>query len=111
MTTNTKREETYKFIECDTCRAKSGAPRLCEGCLYNRETIHVLLSEIDTAVREREEELVKEVEGLKKFHGAKFFGPSEQFWVRAKMISNSVKKEVWNAAIAKAINLIQSKKV
>jgi hypothetical protein len=27
------------FMECDTCRAKSGSPALCSGCLANRKTI------------------------------------------------------------------------
>jgi hypothetical protein len=28
-----------RFMECDTCRAKSGSPTLCAGCLHNREVI------------------------------------------------------------------------
>lgn len=32
-------EPEYGFIECDTCRAKSGSPTLCRGCLHNREVI------------------------------------------------------------------------
>jgi hypothetical protein len=28
-----------EFIECDTCRAKTGSPVLCGGCLGNRKTI------------------------------------------------------------------------
>lgn len=31
------------FIECDTCRAKSGSPTLCLGCLHNRWVIGRLL--------------------------------------------------------------------
>jgi hypothetical protein len=27
------------FVECDTCRAKTGTPQLCNGCLANRDTI------------------------------------------------------------------------
>lgn len=27
------------FVECDTCRAKSGTPPLCMGCLHNRLVI------------------------------------------------------------------------
>ena len=30
------------FMECDTCRAKSGSPILCSGCLHNREIIERL---------------------------------------------------------------------
>lgn len=30
------------FMECDACRAKSGMPVLCAGCLHNRETIRRL---------------------------------------------------------------------
>jgi len=30
------------FQECDTCRAKPGAPTLCAGCLQNRESISQL---------------------------------------------------------------------
>ncbi len=32
-------KEEYKFIECDTCRAKPGSPPLCYGCLHNRDII------------------------------------------------------------------------
>ena len=28
-----------EFVECDTCRAKPGSPRLCDGCLSNRKVI------------------------------------------------------------------------
>lgn len=31
------------FIECDTCRVKSGSPTLCRGCLHNREVIEGFL--------------------------------------------------------------------
>lgn len=43
-----------KFMECDTCRAKPGAPTLCEGCLHNRAVIErlttpVVIDELFTA--------------------------------------------------------------
>ena len=28
-----------KFVECDTCRVKSGTPILCSGCVHNRTVI------------------------------------------------------------------------
>lgn len=28
-----------EFMECDTCRAKPGSPRLCDGCLHNRRAM------------------------------------------------------------------------
>lgn len=28
-----------EFMECDSCRGKSGTPTLCRGCLHNREVI------------------------------------------------------------------------
>jgi hypothetical protein len=31
--------EGSEFQECDTCRAKPGAPTLCLGCLHNRTVI------------------------------------------------------------------------
>lgn len=31
--------EVPEFVECDSCRAKSGSPTLCRGCLHNREVI------------------------------------------------------------------------
>lgn len=31
-----------KFLECDTCRSKSGSPELCKGCLHNRALIEKL---------------------------------------------------------------------
>jgi hypothetical protein len=33
-----------EFVECDTCRAKPGSPRLCSGCLANRQAISSLRS-------------------------------------------------------------------
>jgi hypothetical protein len=35
------------FKECDTCRAKPGAPTLCAGCLHNRRVI----AQLKNAVR------------------------------------------------------------
>ena len=35
-----------RFVECDTCRGKSGSPVLCEGCLANRTTIENLWSSL-----------------------------------------------------------------
>jgi hypothetical protein len=39
-----KKEAVKKsgFVECDTCRAKSGSPVLCSGCLSNRQLISQL---------------------------------------------------------------------
>lgn len=31
-----------KFMECDTCRVKSGSLELCKGCLHNRTLIDKL---------------------------------------------------------------------
>lgn len=31
--------DALEFIECDTCRAKPGHPKLCKGCLHNRAAI------------------------------------------------------------------------
>jgi len=39
-----------EFIECDTCRAKSGSPALCEGCYQNRKTIYGLQRKIANAM-------------------------------------------------------------
>lgn len=33
------RQEPDEFMECDTCRAKTGSPPLCSGCLHNRALI------------------------------------------------------------------------
>lgn len=33
-----------KFVECDSCKAKPGAPTLCAGCLMNRDTIRTLMA-------------------------------------------------------------------
>ncbi len=35
------------FMECDTCRSKSGTPPLCTGCLHNRATIAELKEQVD----------------------------------------------------------------
>lgn len=35
----------YEFVECDTCRAKSGSPTLCAGCLSNRAALAALRPE------------------------------------------------------------------
>lgn len=50
------------MMECDTCRAKPGAPTLCATCLYNRDEIDRLktrciqleaaLSDIDRLLRD-----------------------------------------------------------
>jgi hypothetical protein len=39
-----KKEAAQKsgFVECDSCRAKSGSPDLCSGCLSNRHLISQL---------------------------------------------------------------------
>ncbi len=37
-----KRLEGLDFQECDTCKAKSGAPVLCNGCLHNRYAMELL---------------------------------------------------------------------
>jgi hypothetical protein len=34
------------FKECARCAAKPGMPRLCDACLYNRELVGMLHSEI-----------------------------------------------------------------
>jgi hypothetical protein len=36
------------FMECDTCRAKSGSPTLCRGCLWNRQLIELLIEALKT---------------------------------------------------------------
>lgn len=40
------------FMECDVCRAKTGAPILCDGCFHNRTLINNLLAAQETE-RER----------------------------------------------------------
>lgn len=32
-----------EFIECDTCRANPGSPKLCVGCVHNRKLIFEML--------------------------------------------------------------------
>lgn len=39
-------DSRVEFVECDTCRVKSGAPRLCYGCLRNRELVRHLGMEV-----------------------------------------------------------------
>lgn len=34
--------KTFEFMECDTCRVKTGSPTLCSGCLHNRAIIEEL---------------------------------------------------------------------
>lgn len=36
-----------EFVECDTCRAKTGSPILCNGCLKNRQIISNLVGYIN----------------------------------------------------------------
>ena len=38
--------EELEFMECTTCRAKPGMPRLCDGCLNNRTAIFRLREEL-----------------------------------------------------------------
>ena len=40
----TKENTLNDFVECDTCRATPGTPKLCEGCLANRALIAKLKS-------------------------------------------------------------------
>ena len=40
-----KKHLEERFMECDTCRAKPGAPLLCAGCLHNRTLINNLLDQ------------------------------------------------------------------
>jgi hypothetical protein len=35
------------FMECATCRAKPGAPLLCQACLHNRRLVGELRTEIE----------------------------------------------------------------
>ena len=41
------------FVECDTCGAKSGTPKLCEGCLANRNLIEKLTNALSAAPEAR----------------------------------------------------------
>ena len=46
----------HGFLECDTCRAKSGSPVLCSGCLHNRavfEQTEKALIEVDALLEKR----------------------------------------------------------
>lgn len=38
--------EDIQFRECDTCRAKPGAPELCAGCQVNRASIELLKARV-----------------------------------------------------------------
>lgn len=48
------------FKECDTCNAKPGSPRLCNGCLHNRQYI----SELEEGLKKfkRASDLLDEIE-------------------------------------------------
>jgi hypothetical protein len=35
-----------EFVECDACRTKPGAPRLCAPCQMNRASIELLKSRV-----------------------------------------------------------------
>lgn len=53
-----KRESTTPaddeaFMECDTCRAKSGSPVLCTGCLHNRKLITTIRQDAERKERDR----------------------------------------------------------
>lgn len=70
-----------EFMECDTCRAKSGSPILCKGCIHNRELISktqikitaekieelgVELCNMSEEVREKINELIRAFNRLSK---------------------------------------------
>jgi hypothetical protein len=40
------------FMECDSCREKSGAPCLCNGCLHNRTVIETLTEDKKSLIEE-----------------------------------------------------------
>lgn len=35
-------DEHLSFEECESCRARPGSPRLCDGCRHNRRVISAL---------------------------------------------------------------------
>ncbi len=41
-----------EFQECNTCKAKSGTPILCSGCLHNRALIEELKEELTLALED-----------------------------------------------------------
>jgi len=41
------------FIECDTCREKSGSPTLCRGCFENRKTISDLKLKVSSLEKKK----------------------------------------------------------
>lgn len=50
-----------EFRECDTCRAKPGAPMLCQGCLHNRIVIERL---VEAATKRAERKQVKKTKRI-----------------------------------------------
>ncbi len=79
MNIKTLNTQSFRFIECDACRAKPGAPTLCFGCLANRALIEHLCTEINlagdqAALSQREAFRNKVVESMASI----FLGKDEQ---------------------------------
>lgn len=50
------------FLECDTCRAKSGWPTLCSGCFHNRQVIEEMTKAMSQASTQERPEVKLEPE-------------------------------------------------
>lgn len=60
-----------EFLECDTCREKSGSPTLCRGCLNNRITIEILSKKADV-IMDKNQETEDMKEFLKEKRGSEY---------------------------------------
>lgn len=56
--------EELKFMECDWCRGKAGTPRLCDGCLHNRQAIEIFAAKKKEWEAQKEQAVKAEIEGM-----------------------------------------------
>ena len=101
-----------QFIECDTCRAKPGSPRLCDGCLSNRKVIGDLREALkwifDTASKRRANAATAEAATLTPYADT----PNEKFayWrgVREGLsFINTVAHDVLNGLSLKELTYVK----
>ncbi len=66
---------------------------------------------IKSLLQKQREDIIEMVEKMKKNGGkAKFYGPSEAVWLKAKMIKESLRRKVWDSALSSLQDKLKERK-